>query len=134
MLSLYQHYEERKDHMPTQEERIAALEQTTVSRIDFLNSVNRLALQQAQNASDTYHEITILLGVTESQGQDIKTIKEDVSTLKEDVRAIKEDVSTFKERFVSLETKLSEHTTVLKEHTARFDHLETLITQILVRL
>ena len=99
--------------MPTQEERIAALEQTTISRIDFLNAVNRVMLQQAQSTSETYHEITILLGVVGSQGQDIKTIKEDVSTLKGDVSLIKER---------------------LTEHTARFDHLETLLAQVLARL
>ena len=91
--------------MPTQEERIAALEQTTISRIDFLNSVNRLALQQAQSANDTYHELTILLGVTGSQGQDIK--------------AIKEDVGTIKERLGSVETTLSEHTSLLTQILAR---------------
>jgi seryl-tRNA synthetase len=98
--------------MPTQEERIAALEQTTISRIDFLNSVNRLALQQAQSANDTYHELTILLGVTGSQGQDIKAIKEDVG-------AIKEDVGTIKERLGSVETTLSEHTALLTQILAR---------------
>src|SRR5258708_3129098 len=100
----------RKENMPTQEDRIAALEQTTVSRIDFLNAINKLTLQQAQNASDTYHEITILLGVTGSQGQDIRAIKEDVSIMKEDVSIMKEDVSTIKGRLVSLETKFDEHT------------------------
>jgi len=91
--------------MPTQEERIAALEQTTISRIDFLNSVNRLALQQAQSANDTYHELTILLGVTGSQGQDIKAIKEDVGTLKKHLG--------------SVETTLSEHTALLTQILAR---------------
>ncbi len=98
--------------MPTQEERIAALEQTTISRIDFLNSVNRLALQQAQSANDTYHELTILLGVTGSQGQDIKAIKEDVGTLKE-------DVGTLKKHLGSVETTLSEHTVLLTQILAR---------------
>jgi hypothetical protein len=44
-------------------------------------------------------------------------------------------------RMEQLETKfdahtaiLNEHTTVLKEHTTRFDHLETLLNQILARL
>jgi Mg2+ and Co2+ transporter CorA len=98
--------------MPTQEERIAALEQTTISRIDFLSSVNRLVLQHAQSANDTYHELTILLGVTGSQGQDIKAIKEDVG-------AIKEDVGTIKERLGSVETTLSEHTALLTQILAR---------------
>ena len=54
--------------MSTYEERIAILEQTSVSRIDFLNAVNRVMLQQAQSTSETYHEITMLLGVVGSQG------------------------------------------------------------------
>lgn len=44
-------------------------------------------------------------------------------------------------RLDQLETKfdahtalLNEHTRVLSEHTRRFDHLETLLTQILARL
>lgn len=44
-------------------------------------------------------------------------------------------------RMDQLETKfdahtalLNEHTTMLNEHTARFDRLETLLTQILARL
>lgn len=102
--------------MPTQEERIAALEQTTISRIDFLNSVNRLALQQAQNANDTYHELTILLGVTGSQGQDIKAIKEDVGTIKERLGSVE---TTIKERLGSVETTLSEHTALLTQILAR---------------
>lgn len=126
--------------MPTQEERIAVLEQTTVSRIDYINGVNRLMLQMAQNASDTSHELTILLGVTGSQGQDIKILKEDVSTLKVDVSTLKEDmkvlrvdvstlkgdvstlkgdVSDIKKRLDLLETRANEHTTLLTQILAR---------------
>jgi hypothetical protein len=102
--------------MPTQEERIAALEQTTISRIDFLNSVNRLALQQAQSANDTYHELTILLGVTGSQGQDIKAIKEDVGAIKERLGSVE---TTLSERLGSVETTLSEHTALLTQILTR---------------
>jgi len=120
--------------MSNYEERLAILEQTSVSRIDFLNAVNRVMLQQAQSTSETYHEITILLGVAGSQERDIKIIKEDVSILKGDVSILKGDVSTLKgdvsvikERLVSLETKID-------KHTVRFDHLETLLAQVLARL
>src|SRR5205823_2153308 len=88
---------EEGNNMPTQEDRIAALEQTTVSRIDFIDAINRLTLQQAQMASDMSHQVTILLGATGSQGQDIRTIKGDVSTLKGDVSVLKGDVSVLKE-------------------------------------
>ena len=112
--------------MPTQEERITELEQKTVSRIDFLNAISKLQLQHAQSSSDTYHELTILLGVVGSQGRDIKSIKEDVTTLKEDVSALKQDVTTLKEdvgalkeRLGSLETKIDGQTTLLTQILAR---------------
>ena len=126
--------------MPTQEDRIAALEQTTVSRIDFIDAMNRLTLQQAQMASDMSHQVTILLGVTGSQGQDIRTIKGDVnalkgdvsvlkgdvsvlkgdvSILKEDVSALKGDVGVLTERLGRLETKFDEHTSLLTQILAR---------------
>lgn len=98
--------------MSTQEDRIAAFEQTMVPRIDLINAVNRVTLQQAQTASDLSHERTILLGVTGSQGQDIKIIKGDVSTLKE-------DVSDIKDRLGRLETKSDEHTALLTQILAR---------------
>lgn len=80
--------------MSSYDERLVALEQTSVSRIDFINAINKLTLQQAQNASDTYHEITILTGVIRSQGQDIKSIKE--------------RLDGFEQRFTSLEENLSD--------------------------
>lgn len=105
--------------MPTQEERITELEQKTVSRIDFLNAISKLQLQHAQSSSDTYHELTILLGVVGSQGRDIKSIKEDVSALKQDVTTLKEDVSALKERLGPLETKIDGQTTLLTQILAR---------------
>ena len=64
--------------------------------------------------------LTILLGVTSSQGGDIKVIKEDVSSIKD--------------RLDRLETKSDEHIALLNEHSGRFDHVEALLTQILARL
>ena len=37
-------------------------------------------------------------------------------------------------KIAGLQTTQNEHTSVLNEHTARFDHLETLLTQVLERL
>jgi chromosome segregation ATPase len=102
---------EEGNNMPTQEDRITTLEQTTVSRIDFIDAMNRLTLQQAQMASDMSHQVTILLGVTASQGQDIRTIKGDVSTLKGDVSVLKADVSILKEDVSVLKADVS----ILKE-------------------
>jgi len=104
--------------MTTLEERVTVLEQTAVSRIDYINGVNRLMLQMAQNASDTSHELTILLGVTGSQGQDIKILKEDVKALKEDVATLQGDVSVLKEDVSVLKrdvATLQRDVSVLKE-------------------
>ena len=105
--------------MSTQEDRITALEQNTVSRIDFINSINRISLQHAQHSSDMSHQVTILLGVVGSQGQDIRTIKEDISVIKEDVSTIKGRLSSLETRIGSLETKFDQHTTLLTQILAR---------------
>ena len=104
--------------MPTQEDRIAALERK-VAMLELLRSQDErkaeeaLPPAQARNMREINENITILLGVTSSQGGDIKVIKEDVGSIKD--------------RLDRLETQS-------KEHTGRFDHVEALLTQILARL
>ncbi len=75
---------------------------------------------QARNMREINENLTILLGVTSSQGGDIKVIKEDVSIIKD--------------RLDRLEIQSNEQTALLNEHTRRFDHVEALLTQILARL
>ena len=111
--------------MPTQEDRIAALERE-VAMLELLRSQDERKAEEAIPLVQTRHmrEInenpTILLGVTSSQGGDIKVIKEDVSSVKD--------------RLERLETKSNDQTALLNEHTGRFDHVEALLTQILARL
>ena len=109
-----------KDHVPvpTQEDRIAALERK-VAMLELLRSQDERKAEEAIPPAQTCHmreineNLTILLGVTSSQGGDIKVIKEDVSSIKD--------------RLDRLETQST-------EHTGRFDHVEALLTQILARL
>jgi hypothetical protein len=68
---------------------------------------------QARNMREINENITILLGVTSSQGGDIK--------------AIKEDIKHIKGHLDQMETRLN-------EHTGRFDHIEALLARILARL
>ncbi len=68
---------------------------------------------QTRHMREINENLTILLGVTSSQGGDIKVIKEDVSSIKD--------------RLDRLEKQST-------EHTGRFDHVEALLTQILARL
>jgi hypothetical protein len=111
--------------VPTQEDRIAALERK-VAMLELLRSQDERKVEednpraQVRNMREINENLTILLGVTSSQGGDIKVIKEDVSSIKD--------------RLGRLETKSNEHTALLNEHTGRFDHVEALLTQILARL
>src|SRR2546421_279218 len=91
--------------MPASEERLTALEKTVTSlRNDFLQAIientrsmttlNKVVLQQEQNARDANHEITILTGVISSQERDIKDIKN--------------RMDSFDQRFASIEGKLEQ--------------------------
>jgi hypothetical protein len=104
--------------VPTQEDRIAALERK-VAMLELLRSHDERKAEEALPPAQAHHmreineNLTILLGVTSSQGGDIKVIKEDVSSIKD--------------RLDRLETQST-------EHSGRFDHVEALLTQILARL
>src|SRR6266851_6334371 len=71
-----------KDHVPvpTQEDRIAALERK-VALLELLRSQDERKAEEAIPPAQTRHmresneNLTILLGVTSSQGGDIKVIK-----------------------------------------------------------
>jgi|ERR1700694_5271637 hypothetical protein len=109
-----------KDHVPvpTQEDRIAALERK-VAMLELLRSQDErraeeaLPPAQARQMREINENLTILLGVTSSQGADIKVIKADVSSIND--------------RLDRLDTQST-------EHTGRFDHVEALLMQILARL
>ncbi len=91
--------------MSTYDERLTTLEQTIATlRNDFLQAIienthsmstlNKVVLQQEQNARDANHEITILTGVISAQGRDIKDIKN--------------RINDFDQHFASLEEKLDQ--------------------------
>jgi len=111
--------------VPTQEDRLAALERK-VAMLELLRSQDErkaeeaLPSAQARTMKEINENLTILLGVTSSQGRDIKVIKADTSSIKD--------------RLDRLETQSNEHTALLNEHSGRFDHVEALLTQILARL
>jgi len=111
--------------VPTQEDSIAALERK-VAMLELLRSQDErkaeeaLPPAQARTIKEINEHLTILLGVTSSQGGDIKVIKADTSSIKD--------------RLERLEAQSREHTALLSEHTGRFDHVEALLTQILARL
>ena len=96
--------------MPTQEDRIAALERK-VAMLELLRSQDErkaeeaLPPAQARTMREINENLTILLGVTSSQGRDIKVIKEDTHSIKEHLER--------------LETQSNEHTALLMQILTR---------------
>lgn len=104
--------------VPTQEDRIAALERK-VAMLELLRSQDErkaeeaLPPAQARTMKEINEHLTILLGVTSSLGGDIKVIKADTSSIKDRIDRL----------------AAQSHT-----QSRRFDHVEALLTQILARL
>jgi uncharacterized coiled-coil protein SlyX len=115
---------EGQQAMLTLEERLTALEKNTAESIHELQA-----------------NTTIMQGVLQGQGQDIKKIFLRLDSVdgrldKMDGRLDKMDTRLTKvEKTQDEHTAiLSEHTAILTDHTARFDRVETLLGQILARL
>jgi hypothetical protein len=91
--------------MPTQEERMAALEQTSVTRTELSNLVR----QQARSTVETNERLTMLLGLVTVEQENGKSIKGDIIDLKERVIDNSSEIASLEEtltkRFGSLETR-----------------------------
>ncbi|SRR6266487_4590707 len=96
--------------MPTQEERLTALEQKTAAHIQEIDE-----------------NTTIMLGVIRHQGQDIKRIFQRLETVDESLNALNQRLETVDESLNTLKLHLNQFETKFDEHT-------TLLTQILARL
>ena len=81
--------------MPTQEERLSALEQKTAAHIQEMDE-----------------NFTIMVGVIRHQGQDIKRIFQRLETIDESLNTLKYQLNQF-------ETTFDEHTTLLSQILAR---------------
>ncbi len=81
--------------MPTQEERLTALEQKTAAHIQEMDE-----------------NFTIMVGVIRHQGQDIKRIFQRLETMDESLHTLKHQLN-------KLETKSDEHTSLLTQILAR---------------
>lgn len=103
--------------MPTQEERLAALEKNTAESIHELQA-----------------STTIMLGVMQSQGQDIKRILLRLDSMEGRQSVMDGRLNILDGRLNFLDTRLAKVEQTLDEHTMRFDRVETLLGQILARL
>lgn len=95
--------------MPTQEERLTALEQKTAASIQEIDE-----------------NTTIMLGVIRHQGQDIKrifqrleTMDESLNTLNQRLETVDGSLNTLKQHLNQIDTKFDEHTTLLTQILAR---------------
>ena len=103
--------------MPTQEEKIAALEQ----------SFGTVQKEIGKSIRDINENSTILLGLVQTLVQENKH-----TGLRTEMMKIRLD--QLETKFDAHTALLNEHTRVLSVHTTRFDRLEALLAQILERL
>ncbi len=88
--------------MPTQEERLTALEHKTAAHIQEMDE-----------------NFTIMVGVIRHQGQDIKRIFQRLETMDESLSFVNQRLETIEQRLTHFATQFDEHTTLLKEILAR---------------
>lgn len=110
--------------MPTQEERLAALEQKTTEGI-----------------RDQQANMTILLGVAQSQGQDIKrtlqrldSVDGRLSVMDGRLNIVDGRLNFLDGRLATVEQDISQIKTILNEHTVFFAEHKTLLAEIIARL
>ena len=119
--------------MPTQEERLAALEQTTAEHIK----------ETAKHIRQTNEHLTMTLGLIQRQSFDMSAINHNLEDMQESIQnslnvhfeganahleLLQRNDDKTDKRLNAIETQLTQHTTtLLNEH-------KTLLTQILARL
>src|SRR5207249_1954550 len=93
---------EGKNTMSTYEDRIAVLERKVAAlelrrMYDERKAEESTPTAQAFNLREINENMTILLGVIGSQGEDLRTVKNDVGTLIQDVGTLTQDVGNLKQ-------------------------------------
>jgi archaellum component FlaC len=96
--------------MPTQEERLTALEQNTAAHMQEIDE-----------------NTTIMLGVIRHQGQDIKRIFQRLETMDNNLNSLNQRFETVDDNLNALKSNVHQLETKADEHTM-------LLTQILARL
>ncbi len=115
---------EGKRFMPTSEERLSTLEQSFVT----------LQRDIAKSIGEVNENSTILLGLVQTLTQESKQTGLRMEMLKIRMEQLETKFDAHTALLNEHTRLLNEHTTVLKEHTGRFDHIDTLLAQILTRL
>ena len=108
----------------TTEERLTALESDRAI-------LNRIASEQLLRLRDLEHNVTILVGVQGSQGQDIRAMKADVSTIKERLERVESRLDGIEGRLDGMEGRLDRMESHLDE---RFDAIDKRFDAVLALL
>jgi DNA repair ATPase RecN len=95
--------------MPTQEERLTAVEQTFAA---FQKEI-------ASHIQETDENTTIMLGVIRHQGQDIKRIVQRLEAIDGRLEIVDTRLHSIEQRLDRLETLSKEHTEILLQILAR---------------
>jgi chromosome segregation ATPase len=114
--------------MPTQEERLETLEYGLKQyKTETIKAYGEMAM-----------EITMVKGLTEDAVKRLMTLRtaldQQMAEMKQDIHQLQMGMAEMKQDIHQLQMGFDAHTVLLNEHTTRFDRLETLLAQILVRL
>ena len=103
--------------MPTQEDRLAALERKIASlELEMLyerrKAEETTPSEQTYNAKEVNHHLTMLLGIASGQERDINIVKSDVSAIKDRLESMQQQFTAFEgkveQRFATLESKVEQ--------------------------
>jgi hypothetical protein len=117
--------------MPTQEERLATIEQKVVDieleRLYEKRKTPQFSSDQLYDAGQVNHRLTMLLGVSSGQETSIKTIESDLGVIKEQLSGMKQDNAAFHVKFGRLGTRFDSLENRFDGLENRFDRLEKLL-------
>jgi archaellum component FlaC len=112
--------------MSLSEERFQVVEQSLASlRLDFLQTVldhtrnvsaiSKILARQEKDLKDTHHEVTILVGVIGSQGQDIKGMKEHLGIIDQRLDGMNQRLDGMDRRFDGMDQRFDGMGTDIKD-------------------
>ncbi len=121
--------------MPTHEERLETLEYGLKQyKTETIKAYGEMAMEIAMVKGLTEDAVKRLMTLRTALDQQMAEIKQDIHQLQKGFDAhtalLNEHTGVLSEHT----RVLNDHTRILNDHTARFDRLESLITQILERL
>jgi chromosome segregation ATPase len=109
--------------MPTQEERLAIVEQAIATS-------QRFQREATDHIRATDENTTILLGVIRSQGHDIKRICARLESMDLRFDRLETRLDEHTRTLYDHTALLNEHTRILNEHTMRFDRVEARLERV----